>query len=96
MFSALPLLSRTAFAHLMREFQVTWRASPARSCNTIFRCVCPIAKAAIRAAVRYLLEGTSGSDRGDIVQEIITIVSEVARGLQPDCYDPLDDAMPGG
>jgi hypothetical protein len=54
------------------------------------------AKAEIRAAVRYLLEGTAGSDRGDIVQEIITIVSEVARGLQPNCYDPLDDAMPGG
>jgi hypothetical protein len=38
------------------------------------------AKAEIRAAVRYLLEGTSGSDRGDIVQEIIAIVNAVARG----------------
>jgi hypothetical protein len=53
------------------------------------------AKAEIRAAVRYLLEGTSGSDRGDIVQEIIAIVSEVAHGLPPG-HDPLDDGMPGG
>ena len=49
------------------------------------------AKAEIRAAVRYLLEGTSGSDRGDIVQEIIAIVNEVARGQRPG-HDPLDDA----
>ena len=53
------------------------------------------AKAEIRAAVRHLLEGTSGSDRGDIVQEIIAIVSEVAHGLPPG-HDPLDDGMPGG
>ena len=53
------------------------------------------AKAEIRAAVRYLLEGTSGSDRGDIVQEIIEIVREVAHGLPPG-HDPLDDGMPGG
>ena len=42
------------------------------------------------------LEGTSGSDRGDIVQEIIAIVSEVAHSLPPGGYDPLDDGMPGG
>jgi hypothetical protein len=54
------------------------------------------AKAEIRAAVRYLLEGARGSDRGDIVQEIIAIVSEVARGLPASGYDPLDDGMPGG
>ena len=48
------------------------------------------AKAEIRAAVRYLLEGTSGSDRGDILQEIIAIVNEVARGQRPG-HDPLDD-----
>jgi hypothetical protein len=41
------------------------------------------AKAAIRAAVRYLLEGSRGTDRGDIVQEIMAIVSEVARGVPP-------------
>lgn len=51
------------------------------------------AKAEIRAAARYLLKGAAGSDRGDIVNEIIAIVNEVARsgGL-----DPLDDGMPGG
>jgi hypothetical protein len=41
------------------------------------------AKAKIRAAVRYLLEAR-GSDRGDIVQEIMAIVSE-RRLLQ---FDP--------
>jgi hypothetical protein len=54
------------------------------------------AKAQIRAAARYLLEGSAGSDRGDIVQEIIAIISDVARGLRPDGNDPLDDGMPGG
>jgi hypothetical protein len=50
----------------------------------------------IRAAVRYLLEGAAGSDRGDIVREIIEIVSEVARGLAPVGQDPFDDELPGG
>jgi hypothetical protein len=54
------------------------------------------AKARIRAAVRYLLEGAAGSDRGDIVREITDIVGEVARGLPPGEPDPLDDDMPGG
>jgi hypothetical protein len=53
------------------------------------------AKAVIRAAVRYLLEGAAGSDRGDIVREIIGIVDEVARGLPPG-QDPFDDELPGG
>ena len=39
------------------------------------------AKLTIRAAVRYLLQGAAGSDRGDIAREIIEMVSEVARGL---------------
>jgi hypothetical protein len=34
--------------------------------------------------------------RGDIVQEIIAIVSEVAHSLPPRGYDALDDGMPGG
>lgn len=51
------------------------------------------AKAEIRAAARYLLKGAAGSDRGDIVSEIIAIVNEVARGGG---RDPLDDGMPGG
>jgi hypothetical protein len=54
------------------------------------------AKAEIRAAVRYLLEGVGGSDRGDIVRQIMNIVNEVARGLAPGGEDPLDDGMPGG
>ena len=54
------------------------------------------ARAEIRAAVRYLLEGAAGSERGKIVQKIIAIVSEVAHSLPPGGYDPLDDGMPGG
>ena len=53
------------------------------------------AKAEIRAAVRYLLNGAAASDRGDIVGEIIAI-HEVARGLPPGGPDRLDDDMPGG
>jgi hypothetical protein len=39
------------------------------------------AKAELRAAVGYLLKGAAGSDRGDIVREIVEIVSEVARAV---------------
>jgi hypothetical protein len=54
------------------------------------------AKAEIRAAVRYLLEVAAVSDRGDIVREIIEIVTEAARGLPPSQHDPFDDEFPGG
>lgn len=54
------------------------------------------AEAEIRAAVHYLLKVAAGSDRGDIVREIMAIVNEVARGLPAGGYDPLDDGMPGG
>jgi hypothetical protein len=54
------------------------------------------AKAEIRAAVEYLLRNAAGSDRGDIVREIIDIVGQVANGLPVDQPDPLDDDMPGG
>jgi hypothetical protein len=54
------------------------------------------AKVTIRAAVRYLLKGAAGSDRGDIVREVIEIVNEVARGLPPGGQDPFDDEFPGG
>ena len=54
------------------------------------------AKAEIRAAVRYLVKDAAGSDRGDIVREIIAIVNEVAGGRPPDERDALDDGMPGG
>jgi hypothetical protein len=53
------------------------------------------AKAAIEAAVRYLIKGAAGSDRGDIVSQIIAIVNEVARS-RPGGDDPLDQGMPGG
>ena len=42
------------------------------------------AKAEIRAAVGYLLRGATGGARGDIVQEIIAIVRQVASGLPPE------------
>jgi hypothetical protein len=38
------------------------------------------AKTEIRAAVGYLLRGATGGARGDIVQEIIAIVRQVASG----------------
>ncbi len=52
-------------------------------------------KAEIRAAVGYLLRGATGA-RGDIVQEIIAIVRQVASGLPPEPPNPLDDGLPGG
>jgi hypothetical protein len=54
------------------------------------------AKAEIRAAVEYLLRNAAGSDRGDIVREIIDIVGQVANGLPVDRPDPLDEDLPGG
>ena len=54
------------------------------------------AKVTIRAAVRYLLKGAAGSDRGNIVREIIEIVNEVARGLSPGGQNPFEDELPGG
>jgi hypothetical protein len=52
------------------------------------------AKVTIRAAIRYLLKGATGGARGDIVQEIITIVRQVS-SEPPGPPDPLDD-LPGG
>ena len=52
------------------------------------------AKAEIRAAVGYLLQGATGGARGDIVQEIIAIVRQVAGGLPSP--NSLDDGLPGG
>ena len=51
------------------------------------------AKAEIRAAVEYLLRDVTGGTRGDIVQEIIAIVHQVANGLPSDQPDPLDDGL---
>jgi len=53
------------------------------------------AKMTIRAAVRYLLRGTTDGVRGDIVQEIITIVRQVSNA-PPGEPDLLDDGVPGG
>jgi hypothetical protein len=54
------------------------------------------AKVTIRAAVRYLLKDATGGARGDIVQEIISIVRQVASGLPPEQPNSLDDGLPGG
>jgi hypothetical protein len=54
------------------------------------------ARAEIRAAVEYLLKDAAGGARGDIVQEIVQIVRQVANGLPPRPPDPLDEDMPGG
>jgi len=53
------------------------------------------AKVTIRAAMRYLLRGTTDGVRGDIVQEIISIVRQVANGPPSGQSDPLDDDVPG-
>ena len=54
------------------------------------------AKTEIRAAVGYLLRGATGGARGDIVQEIIAIVRQVAGGLPAEPPNSLDDGLPGG
>jgi hypothetical protein len=54
------------------------------------------AKAEIRAAVEYLLRDTTGGSRGDLVQEIIAIVRDVANGQPPEQPNPFDDGLPGG
>ena len=40
--------------------------------------------------------GATGGARGDIVQEIIAIVRQIASGLPPEQGNPLDDGLPGG
>ena len=54
------------------------------------------AKSAIRAAIRYLLRGTTDGVRGDIVQGIVTIVRQVANEASSGQQDSLDEGMPGG
>jgi hypothetical protein len=46
--------------------------------------------------VGYLLKHAIGGARGDIVQEIIAIVRQVASGLPPEPPNSLDDGLPGG
>jgi hypothetical protein len=52
------------------------------------------AKTEIRAAVDYLLRGATGGVRGDIVQEIIAIVRQVASGLPPEQAIPWTMVYP--
>jgi hypothetical protein len=54
------------------------------------------AKSTIRAAIRYLLRGTTDGVRGDIVQGIISIVRQVANETLSGRQDSLDEGMPGG
>lgn len=54
------------------------------------------ARMAIRAAVRYLLKGVPGSDRGDVASEIIEIVRQAVHDRPPDSSDAFDDDPPGG
>jgi hypothetical protein len=54
------------------------------------------AKLTIRAAVRYLLKGTTDGVRGDIVQEILTIVRQVSNEPPTSQANRLDDDLPGG
>jgi hypothetical protein len=54
------------------------------------------AKAEIRAAVGYLLKGAAGSDRADIVRDIIEIVRQVANVAPTGQPDPFDHELPGG
>jgi hypothetical protein len=42
-----------------------------------------------------ILKGAIGCARGDVVQEIITIVRQAAHGVPPDRPDSLDDGAPG-
>ena len=48
------------------------------------------AKTTITAAVRYLLKGAAGSDRGDILTEIAEIVRQAALDPPPDQPDPFE------
>jgi hypothetical protein len=54
------------------------------------------AKMTMRAAIRYLLKGATGGSRGDIVQQIISIVRQVSNEPPSGQPDPLDDDTPGG
>jgi hypothetical protein len=44
----------------------------------------------------YLLQGTTDGIRGDIVQEIISLMRQVAAGLPPEQPNSLNDGLPGG
>ena len=54
------------------------------------------AKAKLRAAMAYLLKGTTGMARHAIALEIMDTLRQVANGWPPGQPDPLDDDLPGG
>jgi hypothetical protein len=54
------------------------------------------AKAEIRAAMAYLLKGTTGTARSVIALEIMEILRQVANCLPIGQQDPFDDELPGG
>jgi hypothetical protein len=54
------------------------------------------AKMTLRAAVKYLLRGTTDGIRGDILQAIVAIVRQVAAELPPEQPNSLNDGMRGG
>jgi len=54
------------------------------------------ARAKLRAAMAYLLKGTTGMARHAIALEIMDTLRQVANGWPPGQPDPLDDDLPGG
>jgi hypothetical protein len=55
------------------------------------------ARVTIRAAVNYLLRGSSDGVRGEILQGIITLVRQAANEPPPSKQsNPFDDDAPGG
>ena len=54
------------------------------------------AKAKLRAAMAYLLKGTTNTARHVAALEIMEILRQVANELPSGQSDPLDDDLPGG
>ena len=54
------------------------------------------AKATLRAAMAYLLKGSTGTARHVIALEIMEILRQVANAPPPGQPDPFDDDAPGG
>ena len=54
------------------------------------------AKAEMRAAMAYLLKGTTGTSRHIIELEIMEILRQVASASPTGQPDPFDDELPGG
>jgi len=54
------------------------------------------AKAEMRAAMAYLLHGTTGAARHAIELEIMEVLRQVANASPAGQPDPFDDELPGG